>query len=169
MTKISVVFLAIALTGCVTIPPDRYPIDTEKRAFIYDFVLPGKSKAELFKSAKYYMATAYGDVRAVNRLEDEDGATIIGRALMPWKLTVDSLMIPTIPCKSNYNIIFIAKEGKARLQLELQPGAANPGTCGWELPPKRDYAQFPIYFEKVASEFSQALHSQAPIDKLNDF
>jgi hypothetical protein len=159
----------LLLTGCVTIAPDRYPITTEQREFIYDYATPAKSKKELFKDARNYFALAYGNSKDVSRLEDEEEGTIIGKAVAPWNLSTDISMVPYIPCASNYNIIFIAKDGKARLQLTLMDGAALSSCGGWQAPPKRDYPQIVQHFIGISEGLGSALINQAAVDRLKNF
>jgi len=162
--------LLIALAGCaVTAPPGAYPITDEKREFTFDYTVPGKSQHELFRSARNYLATAYKDSRAVTRVEDEADGTIIGKGIAPWNMTIDSSLIPSMPCSSNYDVIFIAKEGRARLQLTLREGAAQPATCNWPLPPKRDYQQIVSQFNEMSAGLEKALNGQGVVDQLRNF
>ncbi len=168
MKKTLLIALAFMLAGCASIPPDRLPITTEKREFTYDYTIPKKSQKELFKAARNYLATSYGDSKEVSRVEDEEQGTIIGKAITGWNLSIDSWMIPHIPCASNYSIIFIAKEGRARLQLTLVEGTPMQ-SCGWSSPPKRDYPQIVLQFNGLADGLGQALNGQAAIDQLKNF
>lgn len=160
----------LAVAGCaVTAPPGAYPITDEKREFTFDYAVPGKSQQELYRSARNYLATAYVDSRAVTRVEDEGQGTIIGKGVAPWNMTIDSSLIPSMPCSSNYDVIFIAKEGRARLQLTLKEGAAQPATCNWPLPPKRDYPQIVNQFNSMSAGLEKALNGQGAVDKLRNF
>ena len=165
-------FLAIAatsiLSGCVTVAPDQMPITTEKREFIYEYAAPIKTKKELFKDARNYFAMSYGNSKEVSRVEDEEQGTIIGKAVALWNLSTGSPMIPHIPCASYYNIIFVAKDGKARLQLTLVDGIAMP-SCGWTSPPKRDYSQIVQQFKSISEGLDAALNSQSAVDRLKNF
>ncbi|MEC5213320.1 hypothetical protein RCH06_001866 [Polaromonas sp. CG_9.5] len=159
---------AIFLTGCVTVQPQQLPITTEQREFIYDYPAPGKSQKELFTSARNYLALSYGNSKAVNRVEDEKEGTIIGKAVANWNLSTGSVMIPSIPCASNYDIIFIAKDGKARLQLTLVDGKAI-ASCGWASPPKQDYPQIVSEFNAIAESMGKALKNDSAVDRLKNF
>lgn len=158
-----------ALAGCaITIPADRMPITTEQREFIYEYAAPGKSQTDLFRDARNYLAMSYGDSKEVSRVEDEAQGTIIGKAIAPWSLSTDSALIPFIPCASNYNIIFVAKEHKARLQLTLVDGVAM-SSCQWTSPPKRDYPQIVKQFNGISAGLESAINGQSAVDRLKNF
>lgn len=149
-------------------PPERMPITTEQREFIYDYPAPGKSQKELFTSARNYLAMSYGDSKAVSRVEDSEQGTIIGKAIARWSFTIGGPFNQTMPCASNYDIIFIAKEGKARLQLTLVDGLAMP-SCGWRTPPKQDYPQIVGQFRGISEALGKALKNESAVDKLKNF
>jgi hypothetical protein len=158
------------LAGCASmVPPDMTPITTEQREFTFDFTVPGKSQTELYRSARDYLATAYRDSRAVTRVDDESQGTIIGKGVAPWSFTTSSTMIPSMPCSSYYDVIFIAKEGRARLQLTLKEGMPNPSVCGWSLPPKRDYPQIVGQFLTMSGQLESALNGRGVVDKVRNF
>lgn len=157
-----------SLFGCASISPEKRPITTEKRDFIYDFEVHGKSKSELFKNARNFLATSYVDSKDITRVEDENEGTIIGKAVSQWNLSTDSWLIPTLPCYSRYNFFFVAKNEKARLQLSLIEGTVLP-SCGWRLPPKRDYPQIVEQFNSIANELKNALNGSSEIEKLKNF
>jgi len=169
MKKLLLVIGAWMLSGCVTMPPGQMQITTEQREFIYEYAVPSKSQIDLFKAARSHFALAYGNSKEVSRLEDEAQGTIIGKAIVPWNLSVDGLIITSMPCASYYNIIFIAKDGRARMQLSLLEGAALPLSCGWPLPPKRDYPQIVTHFKNTSDGLASALDSKSAIDKLKNF
>lgn len=157
------------LAGCaVTAPPDAYPITNEQREFVYEFAAPGKSQKELFSIAREYFALTYGNSKDVTRIEDEANGTIIGRAVVPWEMSTGSTTIPSFPCASNYGVIYVAKEGRARLQLTLQDGAAM-ATCQMQAPPKRDYPQIVQQFQRVSAGLRDAIGGNSPVDKLRNF
>ena len=165
----SVVFVAVALSGCGSVPQEQLPITVEKRDFTYDFIVAGKTRDELFVRANDYLAVTYGNSKVVSRVEDPARGTIIGKAISSWGLTTDSFVIPHMPCYSNYDIYFVSKDGKARLQLSLVEGAPLPSSCGWRLPPKRDYPQIVSQFNSIAKGLGDALNGRSVIDKISDF
>lgn len=159
----------LALSACATTPPDQLPITTEKKEFLYDYSVPGISKDELYTRASDYLAITYNNSKVISRVEDKERGTIIAKAVSSWRLSIDSFVITGMPCFSNYDIYFIAKEGRARLQMVLVPGAPNPSVCGWTLPPKRDYPQIVSQFDEISKGMQNALHGNSKLDKLNDF
>lgn len=161
-------FLApLLLTGCMTIAPDQYPITDEPRTFTYDYQVPGKTKSQIFRSAQQHFALAYGDSRAVSRSADDEDGTYIGKAIVSWNMKIDGLLIPHIACASNYNIVFIAKDGKARLQLSLLDGTVAPANCA--LPPKRDYPQIVASFNATSKKLEEALNGKSSMEALKNF
>lgn len=161
--------IGILLTGCVSTPSDQLPITTEKREFLYDYTVVGKSKDELYVKANDFLAISFNNSKVISRVEDRKRGTIISKAIANWTLSTDGLIITGMPCYSSYDIYFIAKDGKARLQLELMEGAPNPSVCGWKLPPKRDYPQIVNLFDSIAKEMGSSLNGNSKLDKLNNF
>jgi Domain of unknown function (DUF4468) with TBP-like fold len=161
--KIAIIFLIISnMLGCVSVPPELMPITTEQREFTYDYSAPKKSQKELFNSARNYFALSYGDSKEVTKVEDELQGTIIGKAKVKWLYALNSLVVnQQIPYYSDYNIIFIAKDGKARLQLNFVESVS--------VPPKRDYPQIVQQFKSIADGLGKALDGQSEIDKLKNF
>jgi len=160
----------LGLVGCaVTVPPSQAPITDEKRDFTFDYAVPGKSQQELYRSARNYLATAYVDSRAVARVEDESQGTIIGKGVVNWNYRTDSSLLPSVPCSSSYDVIFISKEGRARLQLTFKEGAASITSCNITLPPKRDYPQIVAQFNEMSAGLEKALNGQGVVDKVRDF
>lgn len=160
---------AVLLAGCVSTPPDQLPITTEKREFLYDYSEVNMSKDQLYTRANDFLAVSFNNSKVISRVEDKERGTIIAKAVASWTLTFDGLIIKGIPCYSNYDIYFIAKDGRARLQLALTEGAPNPSACGWTLPPKRDYPQIVTQFETIAKGLGNSLSGKGTLDKLNDF
>lgn len=161
---------AFALAGCSAIPADSYPITNEPREFTYDFQVPGKSKAEIFKAAQQHFSMAYGDGRAVERSANEADGIYTGKALIRWTLLANQGGFIKTQCLSNYEIIFIAKDGKARLQLALLEGAPPLSNCqGWPLPPKSDYPQIATQFNDSAKKLESALQGNSKLDSLRNF
>jgi hypothetical protein len=169
MKKILTLGCFLVLAGCATAPPGAYPITDEKREFTFDFAIPGKSQQELFRSARNYLATAYVDSRAVTRVEDEAQGTIIGKGVAPYNYTIDNPMIPSMPCSANYDLIFIAKEGRARLQLKLTESVPQYGQCSLPLPQKRDYPQIVGQFLTMSGQLESALNGRGVVDKVRNF
>ena len=161
----------LVLAGCAApgIPPSQAPITDEPREFTFDYPVPGKSQVELYRAARNYLATAYVDSRAVTRVEDEAQGTIIGKGVVNWNYRTDSSLLPAVPCSSSYDVIFIAKEGRARLQLTFREGAASITSCNISLPPKRDYPQIVSQFNDMSAGMEKALNGQGAVDKVRNF
>lgn len=162
---------ALLLTGCIsaTLPPEKMPITTEKREFLYDYSVPGASKDQLYTRANDYLAVSYIDSKSVSRVEDKERGTIIAKAVTPWKFTTDTPLMPYVMCYQNYNIVVIAKDDRARLQLTMVDGPRVTSSCGWTLPPQRDYPQIVSQFEDIAKGFGEALKGNSNIEKIRDF
>ena len=160
---------ALFLAGCVTTPPDQLPITTEKREFLYEYSEANTTRDQLYTRAMDFLAVSFNNSKVISRVEDKDRGTIIAKAVANWTLTVDGLIVKGVPCYSNYDIYFIAKDGRARLQLALTEGTPNPSACGWKLPPKRDYPQIVQQFESIAKSLGNSLSGKGTLDKLNDF
>lgn len=171
MKVVSLLIFATILGGCAApgIPPSQAPITDEKREFTFDYSVPGKSQQDLYRSARNYLATAYVDSRAVARVEDESQGTIIGKGVVNWNYRTDESLLPIVPCSSSYDVIFVAKEGRARLQLTFKEGAASITSCNISLPPKRDYPQIVKQFDAIAAGMGQALNGQGVVDKVRNF
>ena len=157
------------LAGCLEVSPEQMPITSEQREFVYEYAVPDQTKAELFRAARSNFAVAYGNSREVDWLEDEGQGTIIGKAIAPWNLTIGTIPVQSVPCASNYNLVFIAKDGRARLELSLLEEVALPSSCGWKLPSKRDYPQVVEHFQRAFETLGNALHSKSAIDRLKNF
>lgn len=161
--------LAFALQGCATDPssPD-YPISqSDVHAQTYTYVDLDGSKDELWKKARNYIASAYGDSKAVLRVEDENSGTLIGKGIIKWKMLTSSL---SPYCYSEYDIRFVSKDNKARLQLELLAGVPSISECvAWPLPSKYGYQQITDKFLQISSELEISLRGKGKLESINDF
>jgi hypothetical protein len=109
--------------------------DDAKTEFTFDYQVPSKSKGELWKSARDYFASAYGDSRSVFRVMDPEDGTIIGKGTASW-------MLMTNNCLTDYHIRFAAKDNKARLQFEIIRGVPPLSQCtGWPWPTESGYQE----------------------------
>lgn len=170
MKKLLIGFsICSVLQGCATDPnsPD-YPISqSDVQAKTFTYIDLGSNKAELWKRARNYIATAYGDSKAVLRVEDESSGTLIGKGLIRWKM----LTTPLSPyCYSEYDIRFVAKDSKARLQLELLQGVPAISECsGWSLPSKYGYEQILSSFSAMSEQLESSLRGEGKLDAMNNF
>jgi len=166
LKKIVLVALtACSLAGCVNDVAFQ-PMTDEQREFTYDYKVPGKTKDELFKSARNFLATAYGDSKAIGRVEDEGEGLIIAKAVTLWKM--DTGMV-AVSCVSGYDISFIAKDEKARLQLTINKALQSTPECGWKEPSKQGYPEVVSNLNATAKQLGEALEGRSRIDKLKDF
>ncbi len=161
--------ITLGLLGCATNPnsPD-YPIsNTDIQPQTYTYVNLQTDKTELWKKARNYIATAYGDSKAVLRVEDESSGTLTGKGIIRWKM-LTSTFSPY--CYSEYEIRFVAKDNKARLQLELLPGVPAISEClAWSLPSKYGYEQILSSFLTMSGQLESNLRGEGKIDAMNNF
>lgn len=174
MKLLLVTSLTALISGCVSVPSEYKLIDTEPREFTYDYVVPGKTQTEIFQTAQQHFAVSYGDIRSVQRSANEVDGTFIGKALVNWTLlkNAEGLYKPAYPveCTSDYSIIFIAKDGKARMQLSLTGTASPLSKCqGWPVPTKSDYPQVVESFNAASKRLESALKGNSKIDSLRNF
>jgi len=163
-------FTAIGLlTGCAGIGGGFIPAEitqadpNAQKEFTYDFSLPGKSQADLWRSARNYFAEAYGDSRSVFRVLDEKDGTLIGRGATQWALA-------TAHCATEYHIRFAAKDDKARLQYEIIEGVPAFSQCsGWSWPSQSGYKLIVESFANNAKGLELALQGKGSKSKLKDF
>lgn len=151
MLRILLLSVTLGLTGCASM----MPADSNAQAeFTYDYVIDGVDQDTLFIRARDYFATAYGDSRSVFRVQDQESATIIGRGSSSW-------YIATTRCSSEYDIRFMSKDGKARLQLELLRGIPSYSQCGWDWPTKTGYDTIVSGFNDLADSLEKALSEES--------
>lgn len=156
---------ACSLVGCINDTAFQ-PLTNEQREFIYDYKVPGKTKGELFKNARNYLATAYGDSKAIGRVEDESEGLIIAKAVTVWQMNTGMV---AVSCVSGYDISFIAKDERARLQLTINKALQSTPECGWKEPSKQGYPEVVSNLNATAKQLGEALEGRSTIDKLKDF
>ncbi len=159
--KMLALLIVLSFSGAAKAEPQR--------EFTYDYTVPGKTKADLYKAAQSFLALTYGDNRAVIHSEDANEGTIIGKAIVPWNLSTGGFFVTAVACSSNYRIVFIAKEQKARLHLALVEGAPSRNCPGWIYPPEKDYAQLTQQFAAISQGLDTALRGESTLDRLKNF
>jgi hypothetical protein len=127
--------------------------DNFKHEFNYDYRVPGKTQAELYSSARNFMALTYQDSNKVIKAADEKAGTIIGIGVVGWNILPGSSQ----SCNYNYNIKFAAKDNKARLQLDL---LGPIGGCGWDRPSEDGYQQISAHFDAIGNKLGTSLSGQ---------
>ena len=161
--------LAFFLSGCISSPKVEPMIANDKQLlFTYDFKVTSTDKNLLWKRARDYFASSYGDFRSVFTVMDEEDGTLIGKAITHWNLyTSAGSYSQTFQCSLNYHIRFIAKDNKARLQLEIIDGAPITSSCGgWKLPTEKGYKEVVDSFNLNAKSVEKALNGKGAF---NDF
>ncbi len=127
--------------------------------FIFDYKDLNGSKDEVWTKARDFFASAYGDYGTVFKSSDKDEGTFIGKAVVGWYL--DASMVT---CHQNYSIIFIAKDNKARLKLELLESRAASSSCGWDWPTQAGYDEIVVKFKGISKSMGKALNEQSISD-----
>lgn len=146
--KILSLIALILMTGCKSLGP----IDSSvERTFTYDYKVTNKSKTDLYTSAFNFIATSYGDSNSVLRVTDKEGGLIIGKGISKWHELGTDRITP-------HNFKFLAKDGRARLQMSI-PGTAQAIAGAlplWPLPTPGGYRQIVKQF----NAFSKALEAE---------
>ena len=129
----------------------------------------GNQEKILFARARDYMATAYGDSRSVIRVQDENEAVIIGKGAVTWRMLPNNSLSGS--CSTEYNIRFIAKDEKARLQVELIYGAPVYSSCiNWKAPSPAAYRYDVLpSFDQLSKDLGSALKGLGAGNSFKDF
>ncbi len=160
MKKQSVVLiLATLLSGCSTqLSPLDSPItvfDIKAQTFTYNG-LNGK-QTTLWEKARRHIIVTYGQSQPILRVENKASGTLLGKGLVRWKL---SSALESRYCYSEYDIRFMARDHKARLQLTLLPGVPTQSECDdWGLPSQYGYDQILDKFELISDNLDSVLRS----------
>ncbi|MGY0616774.1 DUF4468 domain-containing protein [Vibrio sp. FJH11] len=166
-TLVTIAVLLPALQGCVSTPEAEPMKHEEVSAVTYDYTINNTEKSTLWMRARGHFATVYGDSRSVIRLEDEDEGLIIGKGAVNWNIYGGAL---NLTCSSEYNIRFMAKDNKARLQLELINGVPTYSRCnGWPLPSRYGYNQILSSYKDLSMGLESALNGKGKIEAFSDF
>ncbi len=114
------------------------------------------------------LALAYGDSRRVIRVKDQNDGIIIGRGLVEWRMLSSNILSPK--CDSEYDIKFIAKDNKARLQLSLLPNNSLTSKCGnWKYPSRSGYKSIISNFDSMSKQLNKSLKGESDLGNLKDF
>lgn len=156
-----VLFLLIALAACSSTGMSLKQADKNAQSvFTYDYEIQNVEKDELWTRARDHFAKVYGDSNSVLKVQDKDSATLIGKGAASWTMMA-------YRCASQYSFQFMAKDGKARLQLELLYGAPSFSPCsGWDWPSESGYNEILEHFNRISSELEKALNED---DKFSHF
>lgn len=152
----------VLMSACQSLGP--ISADT-KREFVFDYQVPGKSKDELYASALTFIAMSYGDSNSVLKITDKDGGLIAGKGMSVWSEIGTNRHTP-------HEIKFMAKDGKARLQLSI-PGTAQPSAIGgvyiWPLPTPGGYNQVVQQFNDFSIALEKELQGSSKSSSFSDF
>ena len=156
----------IFLTGCVAIPPivkeDSITPST------YNYTELNADKNTIFIRARDHFATIYGDSRSVIRVQEQKEGIILGKGAIDWILDISG--IGNLQCTAEYNVRFLAKDNKARLQLELINGAPSYSKCsGWPLPTETAYKKIQTEFDAISIQLEKALKGLGSVESFKDF
>lgn len=153
MIKIIACSILAILSGCVemnTVDESKY-----QREYVFDYTVPGKSKAEIFKTARDSLAMSYGDSNKVFRVLDENDGTIIGKGIVKWQIASGF----TTYCAYDYNIKFMSKDNRGRLQLTIG-GLSNLQDCkAWDIPSVYGNEQISDQMNEIGTLLGKALNS----------
>lgn len=138
------------ITGCAGMAPIAE--SSYQREFVYNYNIPGKTKANLFKAARENLALSYGDANKVLRIVDESEGTIVGKGIVSWRILPGA----ESTCDYDYNIKFISKDERARLILNIA-GISRTSRCGWDVPSVYGYDQIKKDFDAINASLDEAL------------
>lgn len=172
LLSITVLTLSL-LTACAT--PQMGPgatmiTDDVPQPQTYDYTVAAASKDILFQRARDYFATSFGDSRSVIRVQDEGEGLILGKGAVQWSVQPASSPYPVLSCYSEYDVRFLAKNGKARLQVELIRGAPSYSVCsGWQLPTVTGYQKILEGFNTFSKSLGTALEGKGSSEEFRNF
>lgn len=152
MKRLALLLISIVLTSCASlVPADK----NAQRVFTYDYVVDSADKDVIWIRARDYFARVFGDSRSVLRVQDKESSTLIGKGAVSWSLASNV-------CASEYNLQFMSKNGKARLQLELLEGVPSYSSCmGWPWPSRSGYQTVVSEFNSLSSGLESALKTNS--------
>ena len=161
--QLKVLFLtALALTtACSSL---GYIDSSVERTFTYDYKVADKSKTDLYTSAFNFIATSYNDSNSVLKVSDKEGGLIIGKGMSQWYEFGTNRHTP-------HNFKFLAKDGRARLQISI-PGTAqavNGAIPLWPLPTPGGYKQMVSQFKSFSKNLESELQGESESSDFSDF
>jgi hypothetical protein len=157
----SLMVLIFLVSGCSSFFP-RAQSENSQSKFTFDYKVPGKTKSQLWTSARNYLAHTYGDSRAVFSVSDEEDGILIGKGVTSWYIGLNK-------CLSEYHIKFAAKDDKARLQLEIIKGIPAGSMCNWSWPSSSGYNTMVKEFHSTSKGLEEALKGQSTTSDFMDF
>jgi hypothetical protein len=162
--------ITLALVGCVTDPNSPYVMipSSEVEAQTYTYTELNGNKSELWKKARNYIATVYGDSKSVFRVEDEVDGVLLGKGVINWSMGGGTASLGVKHyCSSEYDIRFVAKDNKAQLQLKISKTILE---CkNWITPSRYGYAEILREFERMSKELEASLRGNGQLESMHDF
>lgn len=152
MRKIIACLILATLSGCAGM--EMVDEENYKREYVFDYTVPGKNKSDIFKAARDSLAMSYGDSNKVFRVLDENDGTIIGKGIARCQLAP----VLNAICDYDYNIKFMSKDNRGRLQLTIG-GVANPQNCNWDRPSAYGSEQISKQMNEIGGLLDKALSS----------
>lgn len=157
MKRVSIPALiaSLVLVGCTHLTPLELPIlasDIQAQTYTYN-ELTGKQN-ELWGKARIHILTMYGQDQPIIRVANQTNGTLIGKGVISWKILPSSQSY----CYSEYDFRLLARNNKARFQLQLLPGVQTKSNCkNWALPSQYGYKQIIDKFDIMADKLEFAL------------
>lgn len=152
--------LMILLTGCSThLDPFDEPIsifDIQPQTFTYTAL--NNQQDVLWEKARRHIISTYGKSQPILRVENESSGTLLGKGIVRWKVSVSTTN--KTYCNSEYDIRFMSRDNKARLQLLLLPNVFGDSECDdLTLPSKYGYQQIRNKFELMSNNLEFVLRN----------
>ena len=143
----------LLLTGCL-----KYATLTPQNSqFQFDYSISEKNQDELWTAARNYFATTYKDLNAVMEVQDKSSGLFIGKGATTWGLVGNV-------CSTYHSIRFKAKDGKARLRLEIVE-EASPACKGWPVPSEEGLIEITKDLKEIGKGLDSALKNSTNAGK----
>lgn len=161
--QLKILFLTVLalVTGCSSLGPINSSVE---RTFTYDYKVAGKSKSDLYSSAYNFIAMSYNDSNSVLKVSDKEEGLIIGKGMSIWSELGTNRRTP-------HDFKFLAKEGRARLQITI-PGTAQAvygPTPLWPLPTPGGYRKMVNQFNSFSKSLEGELQGESESSDFSDF
>jgi hypothetical protein len=162
--------ITLILAGCATDPNSPYAMipASEIEAQTYTYTELKGNKIELWKKARNYIATVYGDSKTVFRVEDEADGVLLGKGVIDWSMGDGSLSLGVKNyCSSEYDIRLVAKDNKAQLQLKISRTILK---CkNWVTPSRYGYGEILKEFARISEGMEASLRGEDQHKSMYDF
>lgn len=157
MKTVSIIALIVSsvLVGCTHLTPLELPIlasDIQPQTYTYN-ELNAKQNV-LWGKARKHILKMYGQSQPVIRVANQTNGTLIGKGVIGWKTSPTNELY----CYSEYDFRLMARDNKARFQLQLIPGVLTKSSCeNRELPSQYGYKQIIDQFDAMSDKLEIAL------------